>query len=47
MHDCEQNNPYHVYDIWRHTMKVLEYVEYASADPIVRMAALFHDISKP
>lgn len=47
MHDCEQNNPYHVYDIWRHTMKVLENVEYASADPIVRMAALFHDISKP
>lgn len=47
MHDCEQNNPYHVYDIWRHTMKVLENVEYASADPVVRMAALFHDISKP
>lgn len=47
MHDCEQNNPYHVYDIWHHTMKVLGNVEYASADPVVRMAALFHDISKP
>lgn len=47
MHDCEQNNPYHVYDIWRHTMKVLENVEYTSADLVVHLAALFHDISKP
>lgn len=45
MFDFPQNNPYHAYDVWNHTVHVLQYVE--SCDIITKLAALFHDIGKP
>ncbi len=40
----EQHNPHHIYDIWTHTVKV---VSHSPHGKISRLAALFHDISKP
>lgn len=39
-----QNNPWHVYDVYDHTMHVVDNVD---NNIIIRMAALFHDIGKP
>jgi tRNA nucleotidyltransferase (CCA-adding enzyme) len=41
---CEQNR-YHAYDVWTHTMRVLDNVP--PGDAILRVAALLHDIAKP
>lgn len=43
-YDFKQNNPYHVYDVFEHTLKVIDNVP---ADFNLRFAALFHDIGKP
>ena len=40
---CEQNK-WHAYDVWTHTMKCLDAAE---GDAVVRMAALLHDLGKP
>ena len=40
----DQNNPYHSYDLFTHTMKAVEATE---KDLPTRLAALFHDIAKP
>ncbi len=40
---CEQNQ-WHVYDVWGHTMRVLDE---SVGDPIERIAALLHDVAKP
>ena len=40
----DQKNPYHTYDIYMHTIKV---VENTRPDLVLRLAALFHDIGKP
>ncbi|MBQ7606990.1 MAG: HD domain-containing protein [Desulfovibrionaceae bacterium] len=40
----QQRNPYHRYDVWRHTVEV---VAHTPADPVLRWAALFHDMGKP
>lgn len=40
----KQNNPYHAYDVWRHTLEALSV---ANGDLIVRLVVLFHDIGKP
>lgn len=40
-----QNNPYHVYDVWNHTVHAIEYCE--SDDLVTRLAVFFHDIGKP
>jgi tRNA nucleotidyltransferase (CCA-adding enzyme) len=40
---CEQNR-YHAYDVWRHSMECLDACE---GDPPLRIAALLHDIGKP
>ncbi len=40
---CEQNQ-WHAYDVWKHTMEV---VDASEARPIDRMAALLHDVGKP
>ena len=39
------NNPYHIFDVFYHTLHAIEYCE--SDDLIVRLALLFHDIGKP
>jgi tRNA nucleotidyltransferase (CCA-adding enzyme) len=37
-------NRYHAWDVWRHTLRA---VDAAPADPVVRLAALLHDVAKP
>lgn len=44
MFGFDQCTPYHIYDVWEHTLHVLEN---APTDKITRLAALFHDIGKP
>lgn len=44
MFDCTQNR-YHAYDVWTHTLAVVDACP--KDDPILRMAALLHDVSKP
>ena len=39
-----QNNPWHNYDVWMHTVHT---VAEAKPDPTLRMMALLHDIGKP
>lgn len=41
--DCKQNR-YHAYPVYEHVMRVLNA---CPPDPIVRLAALFHDVDKP
>ena len=40
----EQNNPYHIFDVWRHTVESITKIP---ADPVLRLTMLFHDIGKP
>ena len=40
---CEQNR-YHAFDVWKHSMECLDACE---GDPPLRIAALLHDIGKP
>lgn len=42
--DFKQNNPYHVYDVFEHTLSVIDNTE---NNLVLRYAALFHDIGKP
>lgn len=44
MADCAQENPYHCYDVWEHTLHALEAVP--PEEPL-RWAALLHDCGKP
>ena len=44
MFDLDQKNTYHVYDVWEHTLHVVESIP---ADPLLRLMAFFHDIGKP
>ena len=39
-----QNNKYHIHDVWEHTLHVLEYTP---NDLILKLTALFHDVGKP
>lgn len=39
-----QHTPYHIYDVWTHTTKVVASIE---SDSDLRVAALLHDIEKP
>lgn len=45
MIDFPQNNPYHAYDVFGHTVHAIE--ECASDDLTVRLAVFFHDFGKP
>ena len=40
----DQHNPHHKYDVFTHTAAVVEAVE---DDPVLRWAALLHDVGKP
>ena len=40
----EQHNPWHVYDVYEHILRVIEGVP---KEKLIRLAALFHDIGKP
>lgn len=42
----EQNNPYHSYDVWEHTLHCMNNIP-DNADIIIRLAILLHDIGKP
>lgn len=42
----QQNNPYHAYDVWEHTLHCMDST-YCNTDLITRLAILFHDIGKP
>ena len=44
MMGCAQNTPYHLYDVWEHTLHVIDAVEPTA---LLRMTALLHDIEKP
>ena len=41
----QQNNPYHTYDVFDHTVHAIEKCE--SDDLVVRLAVFFHDFGKP
>lgn len=40
----EQHSPYHDSDVWEHTLRA---VEASPAEPVFRLALLFHDCGKP
>ena len=42
--DCDQQNDFHIYDVWEHILHVVDQIP---ATPLLRLAALFHDIGKP
>ncbi len=44
MYKFPQNTPYHIYDVWEHTVVSVENVP---PDPILRMTMLLHDLGKP
>jgi len=45
MRGVEQNQ-YHLYDVWEHTLKVVEGLP-SDASLVLRLAALLHDVGKP
>ena len=42
--DFDQRNPYHIYDVWEHSVRTCGCVR---PDPVMRLAALIHDVGKP
>lgn len=53
MFDFQQNNPYHIYDVWNHTVHAVQAYEcdcepdLNPRDLITSLAVFFHDIGKP
>lgn len=53
MFGFQQNNPYHIYDVWNHTVHAVQAYEcdcepdLNSRDLITPLAVFFHDIGKP
>lgn len=43
----DQNNPHHERELGEHLLSVLEQTAQQSADPDLRLAALYHDVGKP
>lgn len=44
MMQTEQHNRYHCYDVGHHTIEVMKHIE---SQPVLRWAALLHDVAKP
>ena len=44
MFDLDQENPFHLYDVWMHTLHAVDSIP---PEPVLRLAAFFHDIGKP
>lgn len=44
MYNFPQNTPYHIYDVWDHTVNAVASIE---KDPVLRMVMLLHDTGKP
>lgn len=44
MFGFEQHNPHHDSDVWEHTLRV---IDASPAEPVLRLAALLHDVGKP
>lgn len=44
MKNCGQENPYHCYDVWEHTLHAIDAIP---SNGILRWAALLHDCGKP
>jgi tRNA nucleotidyltransferase (CCA-adding enzyme) len=42
----KQNNPYHIYDVYEHTLHGLNFLKKFN-DPTLSFAHLFHDVAKP
>lgn len=46
----KQNNPYHIYDVWEHTLHCMQGFPSTSVNMdelVIRLSLLFHDIGKP
>ncbi len=41
---CEQNTPYHIYDVAQHSLAAVDFIE---NDKDLRLTMFFHDIAKP
>ena len=44
---CEQNKEAHKYDVWEHCLRTLQHAADKKFSQEIRLAALFHDVSKP
>jgi tRNA nucleotidyltransferase (CCA-adding enzyme) len=44
--EMEQNR-WHAYDVWRHGMECMDACVEGQSDPILRIAAMLHDVGKP
>ena len=44
MFDCPQNTPYHLFDVWEHSIQV---VDRLPNEPFLRFIGLLHDVAKP
>lgn len=42
--ECEQNTPYHIYNVFEHSLRALEEID---NDEVLRLTMFFHDIAKP
>lgn len=44
MFDLDQQNPYHIYTVWDHTLHAVAHIKNT---PVLKLCAFFHDIGKP
>ena len=47
MFDYDQNNSYHPYDLWEHCVRTALEIPKDTADDMLFIAAMLHDIGKP
>ena len=47
MFEYDQNNSYHLYDLWEHCVRTSLEIPKDNADDMLFLAALLHDIGKP